>query len=201
MRDRLHPGAALWSRSGGGSASRRGACWAVRRGGGPTAREVWAGSWRCRAAGMGPPRLLLLLGCLAPLLSPPGAAEFSPSLDSDFTFTLPAGRKECFYQPMRKEASLELEYQVGRAGPRGALRIRPRLRRILPGQLRPPRAPLTSLRPPPEWGLSGGCGAVWGAARPRCGTGEGRSLHCCFFLVLHLIGSFVCAIRSYVAIL
>ncbi|KAM6128691.1 LOW QUALITY PROTEIN: transmembrane emp24 domain-containing protein 5 [Phoenicopterus ruber ruber] len=65
---------------------------------------------------MGPlpwPRLLLLpLGCFALLLSPPGAAEFSPSLDSDFTFTLPAGRKECFYQPMRKEASLELEYQV-----------------------------------------------------------------------------------------
>ena len=69
---------------------------------------------------MGPPRLLLLLGCLAPLLSPPGAAEFSPSLDSDFTFTLPAGRKECSYQPMRKEASLELEYQVGQAGPGGA---------------------------------------------------------------------------------
>ncbi|KAF1553919.1 Transmembrane emp24 domain-containing protein 5, partial [Eudyptula albosignata] len=64
---------------------------------------------------MGPlprPRLLLLLGCFALLLPPPGAAEFSPSLDSDFTFTLPAGRKECFYQPMRKEASLELEYQV-----------------------------------------------------------------------------------------
>ncbi|XP_074688617.1 transmembrane emp24 domain-containing protein 5 isoform X2 [Strix aluco] len=60
------------------------------------------------------PQLLLLpFGCFALLLSPPpGAAEFSPSLDSDFTFTLPAGRKECFYQPMRKEASLELEYQV-----------------------------------------------------------------------------------------
>ncbi|NWI98740.1 TMED5 protein, partial [Crypturellus undulatus] len=55
-----------------------------------------------------------LLGCLALLLLPPprAAAEFSPSLDSDFTFTLPAGRRECFYQPMRKEASLELEYQV-----------------------------------------------------------------------------------------
>uniref|UniRef100_A0A8C2T6J3 Transmembrane p24 trafficking protein 5 n=1 Tax=Coturnix japonica TaxID=93934 RepID=A0A8C2T6J3_COTJA len=68
---------------------------------------------------MGPPRLPLLLCCLAPLLVSPVAAEFSPSLDSDFTFTLPAGRKECFYQPMRKEASLELEYQVGRAGPAG----------------------------------------------------------------------------------
>lgn len=46
-----------------------------------------------------------------------------------------------------------------------------------------------------------GAAGLWGAARPRCGTGEGRSLHCCFFLVLYLIGSFVCAIRSYVAIL
>lgn len=39
-------------------------------------------------------------------------AAFSQSLDSDFTFTLPAGRKECFYQTMKKEASLEIEYQV-----------------------------------------------------------------------------------------
>ncbi|XP_068449111.1 transmembrane emp24 domain-containing protein 5 [Clinocottus analis] len=39
-------------------------------------------------------------------------ASFSQSLDSDFTFTLPAGRKECFYQTMKKDASLELEYQV-----------------------------------------------------------------------------------------
>ncbi|CAN9500637.1 unnamed protein product [Ophioblennius macclurei] len=39
-------------------------------------------------------------------------ASFSQSLDSDFTFTLPAGRKECFYQTMRKDASLEIEYQV-----------------------------------------------------------------------------------------
>ncbi|XP_010870282.1 transmembrane emp24 domain-containing protein 5 [Esox lucius] len=37
---------------------------------------------------------------------------FSQSLDSDFTFTLPAGRKECFFQTMRKDASLEIEYQV-----------------------------------------------------------------------------------------
>ncbi|XP_059197405.1 transmembrane emp24 domain-containing protein 5 isoform X2 [Centropristis striata] len=37
---------------------------------------------------------------------------FSQSLDSDFTFTLPAGRKECFYQSMKKDASLEIEYQV-----------------------------------------------------------------------------------------
>lgn len=39
-------------------------------------------------------------------------AHFSQSSDSDFTFTLPAGRKECFYQTMKKDASLEIEYQV-----------------------------------------------------------------------------------------
>lgn len=39
-------------------------------------------------------------------------AAFSQAMDSDFTFTLPAGRKECFYQPMKKDASLEIEYQV-----------------------------------------------------------------------------------------
>ncbi|XP_056133259.1 transmembrane emp24 domain-containing protein 5 [Lampris incognitus] len=39
-------------------------------------------------------------------------AAFSQSLDSDFTFTLPAGRTECFYQTMKKDASLEIEYQV-----------------------------------------------------------------------------------------
>lgn len=39
-------------------------------------------------------------------------ARFSQSMDSDFTFTLPAGRKECFYQTMKKDASLEIEYQV-----------------------------------------------------------------------------------------
>ena len=98
---------------------------------------------------MGPPRLpLLLLGCLAPLLLPPGAAEFSPSLDSDFTFTLPAGRKECFYQPMRKEASLELEYQVGRAGPRGARDSGAPFRGC---SVR--LEPLTSFRRPPARGL------------------------------------------------
>ncbi|XP_068175463.1 transmembrane emp24 domain-containing protein 5 [Antennarius striatus] len=39
-------------------------------------------------------------------------AAFSQSMDSDFTFTLPAGRKECFFQTMKKDASLEIEYQV-----------------------------------------------------------------------------------------
>lgn len=42
----------------------------------------------------------------------PGTTSFTPSLDSDFTFTLPAGQKECFYQPMPQKASLEIEYQV-----------------------------------------------------------------------------------------
>ncbi|CAJ1060100.1 transmembrane emp24 domain-containing protein 5 [Xyrichtys novacula] len=39
-------------------------------------------------------------------------ARFSQSMDSDFTFTLPPGRRECFYQTMKKDASLEIEYQV-----------------------------------------------------------------------------------------
>uniref|UniRef100_A0A1A8FAE2 Transmembrane emp24 protein transport domain containing 5 n=1 Tax=Nothobranchius korthausae TaxID=1143690 RepID=A0A1A8FAE2_9TELE len=39
-------------------------------------------------------------------------AAFSQAADSDFTFTLPAGRKECFYQTMKEDASLEIEYQV-----------------------------------------------------------------------------------------
>ncbi|XP_075472543.1 transmembrane emp24 domain-containing protein 5 [Ascaphus truei] len=38
--------------------------------------------------------------------------SFSQSVDSDFTFTLPAGQKECFFQAMKKEASMEIEYQV-----------------------------------------------------------------------------------------
>uniref|UniRef100_A0A2K6UVW4 Transmembrane p24 trafficking protein 5 n=1 Tax=Saimiri boliviensis boliviensis TaxID=39432 RepID=A0A2K6UVW4_SAIBB len=54
---------------------------------------------------------VLLLAALPPELLP-GAAGFTPSLDSDFTFTLPAGQKECFYQPMPLKASLEIEYQV-----------------------------------------------------------------------------------------
>lgn len=54
---------------------------------------------------------VLLLAILYPVLLPVAAA-FTPSLDSDFTFTLPAGQKECFYQPMPLKASLEIEYQV-----------------------------------------------------------------------------------------
>ncbi|TNN35856.1 Transmembrane emp24 domain-containing protein 5 [Liparis tanakae] len=57
--------------------------------------------------------LLCLLSVFAALLSDRLVvlASFSQSLDSDFTFTLPAGRKECFYQTMKRDASLELEYQ------------------------------------------------------------------------------------------
>ncbi|KAK2500599.1 hypothetical protein MC885_019236, partial [Smutsia gigantea] len=53
----------------------------------------------------------VFLAALSPVLLP-GATGFTPSLDSDFTFTLPAGQKECFYQPMPLKASLEIEYQV-----------------------------------------------------------------------------------------
>ncbi|XP_062991917.1 transmembrane emp24 domain-containing protein 5 [Elgaria multicarinata webbii] len=62
------------------------------------------------ATGLG--RCLLASLSLLVLLPPPGASGFATALDSDFTFTLPAGRKECFFQPMQKEASLEIEYQV-----------------------------------------------------------------------------------------
>ncbi|XP_005077457.1 transmembrane emp24 domain-containing protein 5 isoform X2 [Mesocricetus auratus] len=57
------------------------------------------------------PLPVLFLAALAPAL-PRGTAGFRPSLDSDFTFTLPAGQKECFYQPMPLKGSLEIEYQV-----------------------------------------------------------------------------------------
>ncbi|KAJ8376364.1 hypothetical protein SKAU_G00069440 [Synaphobranchus kaupii] len=53
--------------------------------------------------------LLVILGYVSEKIL---VAAFSQSLDSDFTFTLPAGRKECFFQTMKKDASLEIEYQV-----------------------------------------------------------------------------------------
>ncbi|XP_078263929.1 transmembrane emp24 domain-containing protein 5 [Rhinoraja longicauda] len=57
---------------------------------------------------LGLPLLLLLCCCgWTPL-----CFGFSQSFDSDFTFTLPAGQKECFYQTMKKDATLEIEYQV-----------------------------------------------------------------------------------------
>lgn len=55
-------------------------------------------------------RMLLLLSVIVAKHSL--VVGFSQSLDSDFTFTLPAGQKECFYQTMKKDASLEIEYQV-----------------------------------------------------------------------------------------
>ncbi|KAM7012733.1 transmembrane emp24 domain-containing protein 5 [Tautogolabrus adspersus] len=56
--------------------------------------------------------VLRVLSVFVALFSDRFVAGFSQSLDSDFTFTLPPGRKECFYQTMRKDASLEIEYQV-----------------------------------------------------------------------------------------
>ncbi|KAM6962777.1 transmembrane emp24 domain-containing protein 5 [Aplochiton taeniatus] len=56
--------------------------------------------------------LLMIIGTLVVLPERFLVAAFSQSLDSDFTFTLPAGRKECFFQTMKKDASLEIEYQV-----------------------------------------------------------------------------------------
>ncbi|XP_013886286.1 transmembrane emp24 domain-containing protein 5 [Austrofundulus limnaeus] len=57
---------------------------------------------------------LCLLSVFVSLLSDRFVAvlAFSQAADSDFTFTLPAGRKECFYQTMKAEGSLEIEYQV-----------------------------------------------------------------------------------------
>ena len=70
-------------------------------------------------AGMGGktglPFPVLLLAALPTVLLPV-VVGFTHSLDSDFTFTLPAGRKECFYQPMPLKASLEIEYQVSVEG-------------------------------------------------------------------------------------
>lgn len=63
-------------------------------------------------AGMGDKTWLPFPVVLLAALLLPRAAGFTPSLDSDFTFTLPAGQKECFYQPMPLKASLEIEYQV-----------------------------------------------------------------------------------------
>ncbi|KAH0618385.1 hypothetical protein JD844_017527 [Phrynosoma platyrhinos] len=55
----------------------------------------------------------LLASLFLVLVPPPDAwGFFATAPDSDFTFTLPAGRKECFFQPMPREASLEIEYQL-----------------------------------------------------------------------------------------
>ncbi|XP_051558584.1 transmembrane emp24 domain-containing protein 1b [Myxocyprinus asiaticus] len=51
-----------------------------------------------------------LFGCMAVLLSAVNA--FSPNVDSEFTFLLPAARTECFYQTAIHNGSIEIEYQV-----------------------------------------------------------------------------------------
>ena len=76
------------------------------------------------------PALSSRLAPSPPALLLPAAAGFTPSLDSDFTFTLPAGQKECFYQPMPLKASLEIEYQVGAEGSQPPS-VRPAARRRL----------------------------------------------------------------------
>lgn len=37
---------------------------------------------------------------------------FGQSQDSEFTFLLPAGRAECFFQTAIKNGTMEVEYQV-----------------------------------------------------------------------------------------
>ncbi|CAH2311554.1 transmembrane emp24 domain-containing 5 [Pelobates cultripes] len=58
---------------------------------------------------MGKDIVLLLLSIYCTLQ---GGVGFTQSVDNDFTFSLPAGHKECFFQPMKKDATLEIEYQV-----------------------------------------------------------------------------------------
>ncbi|XP_018414713.1 PREDICTED: transmembrane emp24 domain-containing protein 5 [Nanorana parkeri] len=60
-------------------------------------------------AGMGKEALLALL---VTSLTVQRCLTFSQAVDGDFTFTLPAGQRECFFQPMKKDATLEIEYQV-----------------------------------------------------------------------------------------
>ncbi|KAK2815870.1 hypothetical protein Q5P01_026337 [Channa striata] len=51
--------------------------------------------------------LALVFGCcLASVLS------FRPNQDAEFTFLLPAGRSECFFQTAVKNGTMEVEYQV-----------------------------------------------------------------------------------------
>ncbi|XP_040215947.1 transmembrane emp24 domain-containing protein 5 [Rana temporaria] len=52
--------------------------------------------------------LVLLVG----VVSVQRGLTFTQTVDGDFTFTLPAGQRECFFQPMKSGATLELEYQV-----------------------------------------------------------------------------------------
>ncbi|XP_072925390.1 transmembrane emp24 domain-containing protein 1-like [Hemitrygon akajei] len=75
--------------------------------------ELGAGWMRRPGIGAGGPLLLLTL------LShwPDAAATFGQPSDSEFTFVLPPGREECFYQSAAHNNTMELEYQViGGAG-------------------------------------------------------------------------------------
>lgn len=60
--------------------------------------------------------LALALGLLLPSVGVRGAGP-PPIQDGEFTFLLPAGRKQCFYQSAPANASLETEYQVEGPGP------------------------------------------------------------------------------------
>lgn len=55
--------------------------------------------------------LALALWLLLPPVGVAGAGP-PPIQDGEFTFLLPAGRKQCFYQSAPANASLETEYQV-----------------------------------------------------------------------------------------
>ncbi|KAG8555677.1 hypothetical protein GDO81_017776 [Engystomops pustulosus] len=53
-----------------------------------------------------------LITLLAAVYTVQRCCGFSQSVDNDFTFTIPAGNRECFFQTMKKDATLEIEYQV-----------------------------------------------------------------------------------------
>ncbi|XP_038640504.1 transmembrane emp24 domain-containing protein 1-like [Scyliorhinus canicula] len=98
-----------------------------REAGAPGRREAGAPGRRREAGAPGAPgagRGLSGPGLLSLLLLPSlAAAAFTPPSDSEFTFVLPPGRQECFYQSAGHNSSggagggMELEYQViGGAG-------------------------------------------------------------------------------------
>ncbi|KAI8505768.1 Transmembrane emp24 domain-containing protein 5 [Branchiostoma belcheri] len=59
--------------------------------------------WKNRACRLAHFLLLLFVFLL------PGVVS---STDYDYTFTLPPGQRECFYQEVKKETNFEVEYQV-----------------------------------------------------------------------------------------
>lgn len=54
--------------------------------------------------------LCLLLACLIQTIDL--TLPLGPSQLMDFTFLLPAGGKECFFQPTSRNERIEIEYQV-----------------------------------------------------------------------------------------